>query len=184
VQHNGISCWWVSFASPQFSHCSSPIIVGLQYLILPILDKPNMGLFWVVVQCVWFSCSSCILLKIVKHASFVMFPTYVKVSLLGKVLEFKLLDTFGVHIRMQAYINGCSRTWYRNITSTHKGCWWDCLSYFVLRYVEQFCARIYYSNFFLFPSCHSCSCWKPRFEHVSFLFPVIWNITFNFFVMS
>jgi hypothetical protein len=26
-----------------------PAIVGLQYLILPILDKPNMGLFWVVV---------------------------------------------------------------------------------------------------------------------------------------
>jgi len=39
----------VSFASPQFSRCNSPTIVGLQYLILPILDKPNMGLFWVVV---------------------------------------------------------------------------------------------------------------------------------------
>jgi hypothetical protein len=49
MQQNGIICWWVSFASPQFDHCSSPIIMGLQYLILPILDKPNMGLFWVVV---------------------------------------------------------------------------------------------------------------------------------------
>jgi hypothetical protein len=49
MQQNGISCWWVSIASLQFNHCSSPIIVGLQYLILPILDKPNMGLFWVVV---------------------------------------------------------------------------------------------------------------------------------------
>jgi len=49
MQQNGINYWWVYFASPQFSHYSSPTIVGLQYLILPILDKPNMGLFWVVV---------------------------------------------------------------------------------------------------------------------------------------
>jgi hypothetical protein len=49
MQQNGIDRWWVSFVSPQFCHCNSPTIVGLQYLILPILDKPNMGLFWVVV---------------------------------------------------------------------------------------------------------------------------------------
>jgi hypothetical protein len=49
MQQNGINCWWVFFVSPQFSHCNSPIIAGLQYLILPILNKPNMGLFWVVV---------------------------------------------------------------------------------------------------------------------------------------
>jgi hypothetical protein len=48
MQKNGINYWWVYFASPQFRDYNSPTIVGLQYLILPILDKPNMGLFWVV----------------------------------------------------------------------------------------------------------------------------------------
>jgi hypothetical protein len=43
MQQNGINCWWVSFVSPQFGHYSSPTIMGLQYVILPILDKPNMG---------------------------------------------------------------------------------------------------------------------------------------------
>jgi hypothetical protein len=81
---------------------------------------------------------------------------------------------------MQVYISGCLGTWYKSITDTHKGCWWNCLSYFVLKYVEQCCVSIYYSNFFLFPSCHSCWCWKPRFEHISLLFPLIWHITFIF----
>jgi hypothetical protein len=70
--------------------------------------------------------------------------------------------------------------WYMSTTTTHKGCWWNYLSYFVFKYVEHCCVSIYYSNFFLFPSCHFCSCWKPRFEHISFLFPLIWHITFIF----
>ncbi len=78
------------------------------------------------------------------------------------------------------YTSGCSRTWYKSTIATHKGCWWDYLSYFVLKYAEQCCVSIYYSNFFLFPSYHFCSCLKPRFEHVTFLFPLICPITLNF----
>jgi len=47
-------------------------------------------------------------------------------------------------------------------------------------YAKQCYVNIYYSNFFLFPSCHSCSCGKPRFEHVNFFFPLIWHITLIF----
>ncbi len=81
---------------------------------------------------------------------------------------------------MQAYISGCSGTCYKNTTSTHKGCWWNYFSYFMFKYAEQCCVSIYYSNFFLFPSCHSCSYWNPKFEHIGLLFPFIWHITLIF----
>jgi hypothetical protein len=70
--------------------------------------------------------------------------------------------------------------WYESVTTIHKGCWWDYLYYFMFRFAEQCCVSIYYSNFFFFPSCHSYSCWKPRFEHISFLFPLIWHIILIF----
>jgi hypothetical protein len=109
-----------------------------------------------------------------------MFPTCVEVSLLGKVLEFKLLNTLKFTSKHKHILVVCSGMWYKSTTTTHKGCCWNCLSYSVLMYAKQCYVNIYYSNFFLFPSCHSCSCGKPRFEHVNFFFPLIWHITLIF----
>jgi hypothetical protein len=82
-----------------------------------------------------------------------------------------------IHIITHTYISGYLGTWYKSTTTIRKRCWWDYLSYSMFKYTEQCCGSIYYSNFFLFPSFRSCSCWKPRFEHISFLFPLIWHIT-------